>query len=191
MEIHYDGMILFALAGVSVNGCAVWFTRDGGSLNRKAVNLHMLEDVLGWAVVLAGAVVMRFTGFALLDPILSVAVAAFILVHAVGNLKETLDIFLEKTPRDVEPEAVRERICAVEGVLEVRQLRFWSLDGQRHCADVRIAAEGEHRRIREEVRGILREYGAVYTVLELVAEGEAEPLTIVPATGHGHYHHHH
>ena len=58
-KIHYDGMILFAIVGVAVNFCAALFTREGDSLNQKAVNLHMLEDVLGWAVVLVGAVVMR------------------------------------------------------------------------------------------------------------------------------------
>ncbi|MBR4308667.1 MAG: cation transporter [Oscillospiraceae bacterium] len=74
-QIRYNGMILFALVGVVVNGSAVFFTRDGESVNQKAVNLHMLEDVLGWIVVLVGAVVMKLTNFPLLDPILSIGVA--------------------------------------------------------------------------------------------------------------------
>ena len=56
--INYDGMIIFAVVGVVVNFCAAFFTRHGDSINQKAVNLHMLEDVLGWIVVLAGAVVL-------------------------------------------------------------------------------------------------------------------------------------
>ena len=78
VEIHYNGMILFAIVGVLVNFVAAFLTREGDSLNQKAVNLHMLEDVLGWAVVLVGAIVMRFTDFSLLDPILSIGVALFI-----------------------------------------------------------------------------------------------------------------
>ena len=62
-EIHYDGMIGFAVVGVCVNAFAAFFTRKGDSLNQKAVNLHMLEDVLGWLVVLVGAVVMRSVRF--------------------------------------------------------------------------------------------------------------------------------
>ena len=73
--LHYDGMILFAVVGVCVNTLAAFFTREGDSLNQKAVNLHMLEDVFGWAIVLVGAIVMRFTDFALLDALLSVGVA--------------------------------------------------------------------------------------------------------------------
>lgn len=89
-EIHYEGMIVFAIVGVCVNLCAAYFTREGDSLNQKAVNLHMLEDVLGWLVVLVGAVVMRFTDFSLLDPIMSIGVSAFILINAIRNLKEII-----------------------------------------------------------------------------------------------------
>jgi len=87
-EIHYEGMIVFAIVGVCVNLCAAFVTREGDSLNQKAVNLHMLEDVLGWIVVLVGAVVMRFTDFALLDPIMSIGVSVFILINAIRNLIE-------------------------------------------------------------------------------------------------------
>lgn len=89
-EIHYEGMIVFAIVGVCVNLCAAFVTREGDSLNQKAVNLHMLEDVLGWLVVLVGAIVMRFTDFSLLDPIMSIGVSAFILINAIRNLKEII-----------------------------------------------------------------------------------------------------
>ena len=72
VEINYDGMIMFAIVGVCVNLGAALLTRNGSSLNQKAVNLHMLEDVLGWIVVLIGAIVMRFTNFYLIDPLMSI-----------------------------------------------------------------------------------------------------------------------
>ena len=96
--IDYNGMLIFAVVGVAVNLAAAIFTRHGESLNQKAVNLHMLEDVLGWIVVLIGALVMRFTDWVFIDPLMSIAVAIFILVHAVGTLREILNLFLEKTP---------------------------------------------------------------------------------------------
>ena len=76
--INYGGMILFAIIGAAVNLLAALFTREGDSLNQKAVNLHMLEDVLGWLVVLVGAVIMRFTDIAIIDPLMSIGVAVFI-----------------------------------------------------------------------------------------------------------------
>ena len=88
--IQYNGMIVFACIGVVVNLAAAIVTRKGDSLNQRSVNLHMLEDVLGWIVVLIGAVVMRFTGLVFIDPLLSVAVSLYILMHAIGNMKEIL-----------------------------------------------------------------------------------------------------
>ena len=113
--INYGGMIVFALVGVCVNLCAAFFTREGGSLNQRAVNLHMLEDVLGWVVVLVGAIVMRFTDFALLDPIMSICVAIFIFVNAFRNLKDALNVFLEKAPEGVEIEEIKEHLSEIEG----------------------------------------------------------------------------
>ena len=91
-------MIVFSVIGVIINLAAALVTRDGESINQKAVNLHMLEDVLGWVVVLIGAIVMRFTDFVIIDPIMSICVALFILINAIRNFKEVLDLFLEKTP---------------------------------------------------------------------------------------------
>ena len=86
-EIHYDGMLIFALVGVAVNSAAAFFTKGGENLNIRAVNLHMLEDVLGWVAVLVGAAVMRVTDFVYIDPIMSIGVSLFILISAVKNLK--------------------------------------------------------------------------------------------------------
>ena len=89
-EINYDGMIIFAIFGVVINFIAAKATNHGESLNQKAVNLHMLEDVLGWLVVLVGAIVIKFTGFYMIDSIMSILVAVFILVNALKSYKENL-----------------------------------------------------------------------------------------------------
>lgn len=92
VKINYEGMLLFALVGICVNLSAAYFTHGGDSLNQKTVSLHMLEDVLGWAVVLFSAIIMRFTNFSLIDPLLSIGVSLFILTHALQNLKEGIHL---------------------------------------------------------------------------------------------------
>ena len=82
----YDGMLIFAVVGVAVNSLAAFITHGKESVSLRAVNLHMLEDVLGWVSVLAGAVVMKLTDFAFIDPALSVIVSVFITVSAVKNI---------------------------------------------------------------------------------------------------------
>ncbi len=86
-EINYDGMLIFAVIGVAVNSAAAFVTHGGENMNVRAVNLHMLEDVLGWVAVLIGAAVMKVTDFYYIDPILSIGVSLFIMISAVKNIR--------------------------------------------------------------------------------------------------------
>jgi len=192
--IHYDGMILFALVGVGVNLAAAFFTREGGSLNQRAVNLHMLEDVLGWAVVLIGAVVMRFTDLVLIDPLMSIGVAAFILTHAVRNLRDILDLFLERTPREIDLAELKAHILAIDGILDVHHIHIRSLDGQHNCATMHIVTNCDPHEIKENVRAELKEHGIGHVTLELEIEGEhchARHCHPEHTAVSGHHHHHH
>lgn len=85
-EVSYEGMIIFAVLGVVFNFIAALATKSGESFNQKTVNLHMLEDTFSWLAVLIGAIAMRLTGVHLIDPILSIAIAAYILYRAIFNL---------------------------------------------------------------------------------------------------------
>ena len=188
--IRYTGMMLFAVVGVAVNLIAAFITREGDSLNQKAVNLHMLEDVLGWAVVLIGAIVMRLTDFTLLDPLLSIAVAVFILIHAAKNLKETIGILMEKAPEAVQVSEIREHILAIDGVLDIHHIHLWTLDGQRNYATMHIVTGGDPHEIKERVREELHEHGIGHATLELEREGEHchETHCTAEATPAGHHH---
>ena len=194
VQINYNGMISFAVVGVCVNFAAAVFTREGVSLNQKAVNLHMLEDVLGWAVVLVGAVIMRFTDLAIIDPIMSMGVAAFIFINAARNLNEAVDLFLEKTPRGIDPEEIREHIAQIDGVLDVHHIHIWSMDGQHNYATMHLVTSGDWQQVKARVREELREHGIGHATLEPEAEGEhcdRERCHVEFETTHGHHHHHH
>lgn len=193
-QINYNGMIVFAVVGVLVNSGAAFFTREGDSLNQKAVNLHMLEDVLGWVVVLVGAIVMRFTDFALIDPIMSIGVAAFIFVNAIRNLKEVIDLFLEKIPHGIEINEIKEHICGIDGVLGVHHIHIWSMDGQNNYATMHIVTNADPHQIKEKVREELSEYGIGHATLELEAENEhchEKDCHVEYGQHSGHHHHHH
>ena len=194
-EIDYNGMILFAVVGVAVNFAAALFTREGESLNQRAVNLHMLEDVLGWALVLVGAVVMRFTDWWLLDPILSIAIAVFIFVGALKNLRAVLDLFLEKTPNGVSIEEIKAHACEIPGVCEVHHLHVWSMDGEHNYATMHVVCEGDWQEIKALLRAELAEHGITHVTLESERPGEhcdAEHCHVEhTCTGHHHHHHHH
>lgn len=196
--INYDGMIVFAVVGAAVNLCAALFTRHGDSLNQKAVNLHMLEDVLGWLVVLIGAIVMRLTDLAIIDPLMSIGVAIFILIHAVRNLGEMIELLLEKTPHDVDVGELCEHLRELDGVLDVHHVHVWSMDGHHNYATLHVVAtaEGDCHAIKHAVRKELAEHGIGHVTIELEEAGEHCHeqhchVDFEPSHGHHHHHHHH
>lgn len=193
-EINYNGMIIFAVVGALVNLAAAFFTREGDSLNQKAVNLHMLEDVLGWLVVLVGAVIMRFTDIKIIDPIMSIGVAVFIFINAVGNLKEALNLFLEKAPNGTDLAEIKEHLTEIDGVLDVHHIHIWSMDGHNNFATMHVVTNGEHHKIKDAVRKELRDHGIGHATLELESENEhchEEHCHIETNASSGHHHHHH
>ena len=195
VPINYSGMILFAVVGALVNFAAAMFTKDGDSLNQRAVNLHMLEDVLGWVVVLAGAVVMKFTNISVIDPIMSIGVSVFILINALKNLKEIENLFLEKIPSGISIDDVKAHICEIDGVLDVHHIHIRSLDGYNNYATMHIVTDKAGHDIKEKVRKELQNLRIVHTTLELEAPDEhchtRECCVSVGDCGHHHHHHHH
>ena len=192
-QINYDGMIIFALVGALVNFIAAYVTRHGNSLNQRAVNLHMLEDVLGWVVVLIGAVIMRFTDISVIDPVMSVAVAVFILINALKNLKEALDLFLEKTPEGIDIHEIEEHILSISGVIGVHHIHVWSMDGHNNYATMHVVTGGDAHEIKDKIRDELKHLGIGHATLELERENEHchEENCSVTINSHAHHHHHH
>lgn len=195
VEIHYDGMIVFAVCGAIINFAAAVFTHGGHSLNQRAVNLHMLEDVLGWVVVLVGAIIMRVTDISLIDPLMSIGVAIFIFINAAKTLYAVLELFLEKTPQDVHTDDLCAHLLEIDGVQDVHHMHIWSMDGQNHYATMHIVYSGDAHAVKHTVRDELREHGIAHATLELETEGEHCHekdchVDFDPHT-HGHHHHHH
>lgn len=193
-EIDYNGMIVFAVVGVIVNFCAAFFTREGASLNQKAVNLHMLEDVFGWVVVLVGAVVMRFTNFALIDPIMSIGVSLFIFINAIKNLKEVADLFLDKTPHNIDVAEIKEHIEGIDGILDVHHIHVWGLDMHNNFATIHIVTDDELHRIKDAIREELREHGIGHVTIEIETSSELcheKQCHIMTTICSAHRHHHH
>ena len=205
VAIHSDGMILMAVLGAAMNLAAAWFTHGGHSLNEKAVNLHMLEDVLGWVVVLIGAIVIHFTNFVLIDPLMSIFVAVFILIHALRGMGQVMDVFLEKAPSDVDVEELLQHLQNMPRVTDVHHLHVWSMDGVNHYATVHVAVvHCDAVALKDAIRRECREHGISHITIELEEDGEPCQQTACKpekmqisghhhhhGNGHGHHHHHH
>ena len=194
VEIDYSGMIVFAIVGAAVNFIAAWFTKEGDSLNQKAVNLHMLEDVLGWLVVLIVAIIMRFTDISVIDPLMSICVSVFIFINAIKNLKNVANLFLEKTPAGIDVDEIKEHILHIDGVTDVHHIHIWSMDGYNNYATMHIVTDREATEVKKEIREELKEHHIGHVTLELEGTNENcsdECCHIEYEDNHGHHHHHH
>lgn len=194
VEVNYNGMIIFAVLGVVVNTIATYITHNGDSLNQKAVNLHMFEDVLGWIVVLIGSIVMKFTDIVYLDSLLSIFVSVFIFVCSFANMKKIVDIFLEKAPEDVDIEHIKKHIKKIDGVEEVHHIHIRSIDGIKNFATLHaVVTEYSHEK-KVAIKKVLQEHNIAHSTVELELVDEEcsdKSCHFENLIQHNHHHHHH
>ena len=192
VEVNYSGMIILAIIGVVLNFAAAYVTKDGDSINQKAVNLHMLEDVLGWIVVLVGAIIMNYTDISIIDPIMSIGVAIFILINSLKNLKQVLDIFLEKTPKEIDIDELKEHLLEIKGVDDIHHIHVWSIDGYNNYATMHIVSKSKDiNKIKKEIREELAEHNICHAILETEDEVCDDKECHVHLKNVEHHHHHH
>jgi cobalt-zinc-cadmium efflux system protein len=169
------GMFFLAILGILVNGAAVFRLKKGESLNERAVMLHLMEDVLGWAAVLLGSAVMFFTGWEFIDPLLSIGITMFILYNVFGNLKGVFRVILQGTPEHINLEEIRLKIAQLEGVSEVHDLHLWTVDGRYNVMSLHaVLNEGVDRaRIKQEIRHELHHQDIEHVTIETeyISEG--------------------
>lgn len=192
VEVNYSGMIIFAIVGVILNFIAAYVTRDGDSINQKSVNLHMLEDVLGWIVVLVGAIIMNFTDIKVLDSIMSIGVALFILINSLNNLKKVVDIFLEKTPDDINIDELKKHLLKIDNVEDIHHIHVWSIDGYNNYATMHIVVDQKNvSLVKKKIREELLEHNICHAILETEDEACDDLECHVSLDTNHHHHHHH
>ena len=167
------GMILFAILGVAVNGLAMLRLSKTSSLNGRVVAWHLLEDALGWVAVLLVSIVLLFTDLYILDPILSIAIAAYILYNAIANLRQTLTLFLQAVPENINLQQLEQGILALDRVNSLHHTHVWSLDGEHHVLTTHIVVEEDTTRAEIlSVKGAIRHLGEKLNLEHITVEVE-------------------
>ncbi|NND05039.1 MAG: cation transporter [Saprospiraceae bacterium] len=166
------GMILLSILGIIINGYAVYKLKAGHSHNEKVVSLHLLEDVIGWAAVLVGSIVIYFTGWHQIDPILSLVVTIFILYNIYKNIKATMRIVLQGIPEDIDLAAIHTALESIDHVVAHHDLHIWSMDGQRNIMTVHVVITEElnhetAEQIRNQVRQKMKALGIQHSTVEV------------------------
>jgi cobalt-zinc-cadmium efflux system protein len=177
------GMILFAVLGVTVNGLAMFRLAKTTSLNARVVAWHLLEDALGWVAVLLVSIVLLFTDLYILDPILSILIAVYVLYNAIANLRQILWLFLQAVPKNVDLQELEKNILAVEQVDSLHHTHVWSLDGEEHVLTTHVVVtENTTRTEILAIKGAIQRLGEKLNFKHMTVEIEYrnEPCCMLP-----------
>jgi cobalt-zinc-cadmium efflux system protein len=176
-----NGMLALAVLGLTVNGYAAYRVSRGSSLNERMITWHLIEDVLGWAMVLIGAAVMKFWDLPILDPLMGIALSAWVIWNVRGTLKEATKIFLQATPEGIEVAEVQAAIKMHTAVADCHHTHLWSLDGESHILTCHVALKGNpdlasFSKIKQEIRHLLaHKFRVAEATIEFELPGEACP----------------
>lgn len=176
-SVHPKGMMLLAIIGIAVNGLAVLKLKTGNSLNEKVVSWHLLEDVLGWAVVLVASIVLLFVDLPVIDPLLSVGITLYVLWNVYKNLKEILTVLLQGVPQNLSIEQMERLMLDKTEILDVYHTHIWSLEGEKHFISTHVVvADGSTRddivALKEALRQLMHANGIEHVTLEVEFECE-------------------
>ncbi|AXQ78748.1 cation transporter [Streptococcus chenjunshii] len=166
--VNYRGMFILGIIAIIVNVIASRVLNSEASEHESVLSLHFLEDILGWLAVIVVSVILRFTDWYFLDPLLSIMIAVFILSQALPKFIRNISVFLERSPANFDIRQIENEILSIDSVMAINQLNVWSLDGRRNIAMVHllVAADGNEQLIKDQVHHIFHAYNIVESAVE-------------------------
>ena len=197
--VDHEGMLWLGVIAIAINLTASLIVRKGQTKNESILSLHFLEDTLGWLAVIVVAIILRYTDWYFLDPLLSLLISAFILSKALPRFWSTLKIFLDAVPEGVDIQKVKSDLEQLEHVASINQLNLWTMDGLEKNAIVHVCLEHvNHMEVcKESIRTLLKDCGFQNVTIEVdedLATHRAHKRNIEELEvnqSHGHIHHHH
>lgn len=193
-------MLWVALGAVVLNGGVMAGIQRSGdkSVNLRAAYVHMLGDLLGAMGIILGSLVIRFTGWTTIDPVLSAVIAVLIIWTSWDIIRESLNILLEGSPRGMEIREVTQAIRNVSGVLDVHDLHVWSLGSSSHALSSHVLIEdmppSRSGEILHRINHVLADrFHIHHTTVQFEHVGCAisDNGCMISAEDHHHHHHHH
>ena len=174
-SVNDEGIFWLGIIAITINVLASLVIRKGQTKNESILSLHFLEDTLGWVAVILMAIVLRFTDWYILDPLLSIAISFFILSKALPRFWSTLKIFLDAVPEGVDIQKIKTDLAELDHVASINQLNLWTMDGLEKNAIVHVCLkEMEHMETcKESIRIFLKDCGFQNITIEVDADLES------------------
>lgn len=190
-------MFISAAVGLIVNLYLGLGLNKEDNINVKSAVLHMIGDAMASAGVIVGGIIILFTGWYMVDPILSVLIAILIAFGAWKIVKQTVSILMEGTPKGISLEEIIAKIRSVKGVLNVHDLHVWSITSGKNALSCHVVLNNqvdfhESQLILREIEHKLQHQGIGHATIQLENEEHPHDESAICSTSeHEHDHHGH
>lgn len=178
-EVNHQGVFWVAIGAIVINGFSVWLMSGGKSSNEKLLNIHLFEDLFGWILVLVMSVILNYTNWYILDPILSLGIAGWIIYVTLPEFIRISKIFLQAVPDEIDTEKLHHEIMAINKIQKISHFHIWSTDGQQHMMSLTVTTGVEKNRAQERIKQKIREIVFEYNISHITIETLYDPEQLI------------
>ena len=178
-QVGVGKMLVVGMVALVVNASVtLGLAREHRDLNLRAVFIHYLGDTLSNVGIIAGALLIRYTGQQFIDPLLAFLIAVMIVWGAVGIIADSANILLESLPKGMSLKDIAAAMLTIPGVREVHDVHVWSLGSESHALSCHVRIldmpTSESERIAHQLRELLsRDFGIWHTTIQFEHEHES------------------
>lgn len=156
-----DGMVMFIVAIIGLLGnviTAILLYRDSKeNLNLRSAYIHILSDAFSSVGVIFGGIIILYYEYYIIDTILTLIIAGYILWHSYYMLRQTINILMESTPANIEIPNVEQAMTSIDGVLDIHHLHVWRLDEKNILLESHVVIEEENMGQMEAIKSSLKD----------------------------------
>jgi len=173
-------MLLVALAGLSANGISILILRNSirNDLNVKGAFLHMFADTASSILIIIGAIVVSFTGWYIIDPLLGIGISILIFVWAFGLMRDSINVLMETSPKGITADVVTVEIKKnVPEVTAINDMHIWEITSGMYSLtahiEANITSSGNANEIIQRINTLLNDkFGIEHTTIQIESESE-------------------
>lgn len=175
-QIESTGMLIVAVLGLCINLASMRLLGVGKdtSMNMKGAYLEVWSDMLGSIGVIAGALIIRYTGWTWVDSVVAVAIGLWVLPRTWSLLKESMNVLLEGVPEGIGLEKIQQAILALPGVQSLHDLHVWTISSGKVSLTVHVVCaspEVQKDQLLASIRSILaQQFDIHHTTVQLEQE---------------------
>ena len=166
-----DTIIWVAAIGIAINGITAWlFMKDKEKdLNIKGAFLHMAADTLVSISVVVSGIIIKYTGWSIIDPVIGLLIAIVIVISTWSLLSKSIRLAIDGVPGNVNLDKVAKCILSVPGVKEYHHMHVWAISTTENALTAHIVVDdiGAMEQIKEQIKRELAEAGISHATLEI------------------------